>query len=214
MIHPAFVSLLVFIVFTSCTPRKFLTEIYTSDFEMANEGEVIQIPTTIEFSFPVKDKDDVIKRAQQKTLPFLSKGSTMELSTARFGKTLTIQTKFPMGNKSVLAEKQAGALFHIVVEKDRLFIVPTKSLEKLNETLKEISFGLDVDLPPTRTVFRIISDSRNDFTISAIAVFSNNKAYLGFDKTLKRRDSVEIEFSGDDGSVYKEINPFLKYSAE
>lgn len=207
-ILPVFSLLFLF----SCTPRKFLVEIYSSDFDAANEGGITQIPATVEFSFMVKNKDEMIELAKKKTLPFLSKDSSMELSKATFGKTLTIKTKFPLGKKSVLEDKEPNALFHIVAQDNRVFVEPTASLKKLNKSLKEISFGLDVDLPPTRTIFRVISDSRKDFNLSAIAVFSDNKAYLQFEKTLKRRDSVEVEFRGDEGSVYGEINPFLKYS--
>lgn len=208
-ILPVFSLLFLF----SCTPRKFLVEIYTSDFDAANEGEITQVPVTVEFSFMVKDKDEMIELAKKKTMPFLSKDSSMELSKATFGKTLTIKTKFPLGKKSVLEDKEPNALFHIVAQDNRVFVEPTDSLKKLNKSLKEISFGLDVDLPPTRTIFRLISDSRKDFNLSAIAVFSDNKAYLQFEKNLKRRDSVEVEFRGDEGSVYGEINPFLKYSS-
>ena len=94
-----------------CTPRKFLVEIYSSDFDAANQGEITQIPVTIEFSFMVKDKDEMIELAKKKTLPFLSKDSSMELSKATFGKTLTIKTKFPLGEKSVLEEKELPTRF-------------------------------------------------------------------------------------------------------
>ena len=208
----AIIPVFSLLFFFSCTPKKFLVEIYSSDFDAANEGEVTQVPVTVEFSFMVKDKDEMIELAKKKTLPFLSKDSSMELSKATFGKTLTIKTKFPLGKKSVLEDKEPNALFHIVAQDNRVFVESTDSLKKLNKSLKEISFGLDVDLPPTRTIFRVISDSRKDFNLSAIAVFSDNKAYLQFEKTLKRRDSVEVEFRGDEGSVYGEINPFLKYS--
>ena len=161
----------------------------------------------------ISGRPEMIELAKNKTMPFLSKDSSMELSKATFGKTLTIKTKFPLGKKSVLEDKEPNALFHIVAQDNRVFVEPTDSLKKLNKSLKEISFGLDVDLPPTRTIFRVISDSRKDFNLSAIAVFSDNKAYLQFEKTLKRRDSVEVEFRGDEGSVYGEINPFLKYSS-
>lgn len=208
------ISFFSLLYFSSCTPRKFLVEVYSSDFEAANEGEIIQIPATVEFSFMVKDKDEMIELAKQKTLPFLSEDSSMELSKATFGKTLTIKTEFPLGKKHVLQEKETEALFHVVIDDDQVFIEPTATLEKLNKSLKEISFGLDVDLPPTKTIFRIISDSRKEFNLSATAVFSDNKAYLEFEKSLKRRDSLEVEFRGDDGSIYSEITPFLKYSFE
>ena len=48
-------------------------EVYSSDFEAANEGEIIQIPATVEFSFMVKDKDEMIELAKQKTTPFCLK---------------------------------------------------------------------------------------------------------------------------------------------
>ena len=200
--------------FSSCTPRKFLIEVYSSDFEAVNEGEIIQIPATVEFSIMLKDKDEMIELAKQKTLPFLSEDSSMELNKATIGETLTIKTEFPLGKKRVLQEKETEALFHVVVDDDRVFVEPTAILGKLNKSLKEISFALYVDFPPTKTIFRIISDSRKELNLSATAAFSDNKAYLEFKKSLKRRDSIEVEFRGDDGSIYSEITPFLKYSFE
>jgi len=38
----------------------------------------------------------------------------------------------------------------------------------------------------------------------------SKKPYLNYSKTLNRRDSVEIEFKGDSGSVYSEIYPVLE----
>jgi len=42
-------------------------------------------------------------------------------------------------------------------------------------------------------------------TVLATAVFSGKKPYLHFEKSIKRRKSVEVEFKGGDDSVYKEI---------
>ena len=43
--------------------------------------------------------------------------------------------------------------------------------------------------------------------VSATAVFSEKKPYLHFEKDIKKRKSVVIDFKGGDGSVYSEIAP-------
>ena len=68
---------------------------------------------------------------------------------------------------------------------------------------------LSLDLPAEETTFRVSSDSRKLVEVLATAVFVSKKPYLQFSKELNRRDSVEITFSGKEGSVYSEIPPRL-----
>ena len=71
---------------------------------------------------------------------------------------------------------------------------------------------LGFSLPADDTNFRVISDSRNEVTVGATAVFFSEKPYLYFSKTLKRRDEAEIVFKGGEGSVYSEIDPVIYFA--
>ena len=84
---------------------------------------------------------------------------------------------------------------------------PTETLKKLDKELSNINFMLGVELPAKDISFRVVSDSKDKVNVSATAVFSEKKPYLHFEKGIKKRKSIVIDFKGGDGSVYSEIAP-------
>ena len=70
---------------------------------------------------------------------------------------------------------------------------------------------LGFELPADDTNFRVISDSRNDVSVLATAVFVSEKPYLYFEKILKKRGEAEIVFKGGSDSVYSEIYPEIYF---
>ncbi len=53
------VSLLIFGVLSGCKPDSIELTLYTTDLEMAREGEVIEVPLTVAYSMMGKDDDNV-----------------------------------------------------------------------------------------------------------------------------------------------------------
>ena len=66
---------------------------------------------------------------------------------------------------------------------------------------------LGLDFPAKTTQVSVVSDSRETKELLAVAVFVDKKPHLIFEKTLARRDSVDLVFKGGDGSVYSEVEP-------
>ena len=64
---------------------------------------------------------------------------------------------------------------------------------------------LDLDMPAKSTIVRLIGDMTESPQLTAIAVFVDEKPELVLKKSIKRRETVEFEFNGEDASVYSEV---------
>ena len=66
---------------------------------------------------------------------------------------------------------------------------------------------LGAELPANSTMIRFVGDLEKGPEIMALAVFSDNKPELIFRQTVDRRQNVEIDYRGGDGSVYSGLSP-------
>ena len=198
---------------TSCSPSTVDVSIYTTDIDVAQEGEVVEVPLIASFSL-YGDDDGELESASLIAEKYLSKDSIFSQSSGDWGETLVIETTIPMGTldslENYLASNNRVAVL-LVQGSDEIEISlnSTDYADALNSELSDINFMLGFELPGDTTNFRVISDSRNDVQVDATAVFVSEKPYLYYSKVLKRRGEAEIVFKGTSDSVYSEINPLI-----
>ena len=205
------VLLIVFL--TSCSPNNLEVSIYTSDIDIAQEGEVLEVPVMASFSL-YSDDDGELESASQIAEKYLAPDSIFSQSSGDWGETLVIETTIPMGTldslQNYLASNNRVAVLLVQgVDEIEISLSSTDYADALNSELSDINFMLGFELPGDSTNFRVISDSRNEVQVDATAVFVSEKPYLYYSKVLKRRDEAEIVFKGTTDSVYSEINPLI-----
>jgi hypothetical protein len=206
-------SILLIAFLTSCSPSTVDVSIYTTDIDVAQEGEVVEVPVTASFSL-YGDDDGELESASLIAEKYLSKDSIFSQSSGDWGEIFVVETTIPMGTldslQNYLASNNRVAVL-LVEGSDEIEISlnSTDYADALNSELSDINFMLGFELPGDSTNFRVISDSRNDVQVDATAVFVSEKPYLYYSKVLKRRGEAEIVFKGTSGSVYSEINPLI-----
>ena len=198
---------------TSCSPSNVAVSIYTTDIDIAQEGEVLEVPVTASFSL-YSDDDGELESASQIAEKYLAPDSIFSQSSGDWGETLVIETTIPMGTldslQNYLASNNRVAVLLVQgVDEIEISLSSTDYADALNSELSDINFMLGFELPGDSTNFRVISDSRNEVQVDATAVFVSEKPYLYYSKVLKRRDEAEIVFKGTTDSVYSEINPLI-----
>ena len=204
---------LLILFLTSCSPSNVAVSIYTTDIDIAQEGEVLEVPVTASFSL-YSDDDGELESASQIAEKYLAPDSIFSQSSGDWGETLVIETTIPMGTldslQNYLASNNRVAVLLVQgVDEIEISLSSTDYADALNSELSDINFMLGFELPGDSTNFRVISDSRNEVQVDATAVFVSEKPYLYYSKVLKRRDEAEIVFKGTTDSVYSEINPLI-----
>ena len=215
------IGLIVSVVFLSaCTPSSTDISLYTSDVEVALEGEVIEVPIKAVFTLFGDDEDGDLDKATIIATKYISPDSVFSQSEGDWGDTLVIETTIPLGTQQSLENYLASNNRVAILLVERIdeygeinvSVRATEFAAALDSELSDINFMLGFSLPADDTNFRVISDSRNEVTVDATAVFVSEKPYLYFSKTLKRRDEAEIVFKGGEGSVYSEIDPVIYFA--
>ena len=167
------VLLIVFL--TSCSPSNVAVSIYTTDIDIAQEGEVLEVPVTASFSL-YSDDDGELESASQIAEKYLAPDSIFSQSSGDWGETLVIETTIPMGTldslQNYLASNNRVAVLLVQgVDEIEISLSSTDYADALNSELSDINFMLGFELPGDSTNFRVISDSRNEVQVDASAVF-------------------------------------------
>ena len=81
------VLLIVFL--TSCSPSNVAVSIYTTDIDIAQEGEVLEVPVTASFSL-YSDDDGELESASQIAEKYLAPDSIFSHASGDWGETLVI----------------------------------------------------------------------------------------------------------------------------
>jgi len=206
-------SVLLIVFLTSCSPSNVEVSIYTTDIDVVQEGEVLEVPVIASFSL-YSDDDGELESASQIAEKYLAPDSIFSQSSGDWGEILVIETTIPMGTldslQNYLASNNRVAVLLVQGDDEiEISLNSTDYADALNSELSDINFMLGFELPGDSTNFRVISDSRNEVQVDATAVFVSEKPYLYYSKVLKRRDEAEIVFKGTTDSVYSEINPLI-----
>ena len=206
----AFVSILSIVllsVFPGCKPDKIEVEIYTSDVQQVSTGDIVEIPLTAIFSLIGEDTSGNLPRASAVAKHYLNENAEFKISKGDWGDALIVKCKIPMGTEasinSYLANNRRPLAF--VVDGSSVMLKSTQHIGSLNRELSGINMMLDLDMPAKSTIVRLIGDMTESPQLTAIAVFVDEKPELVLKKSIKRRETVEFEFNGEDASVYSEV---------
>jgi hypothetical protein len=209
-------------VLSCCAPNKIEMIVYTSDIELASEGEIIEIPLIAKFSMMGETED--LEEISQLAKKYLHPDSTLEKIKGDWGDVIVVSTKIPMGTSVTLKEyaQQNRRLMNLLVSDvdgsidNKSLIVTinaTNEFEEFNTLITNVNFMLGFDLPAALTNVRVISDSKNDNIVTGNSIWVNEKAYVQLNKKLSRREEVELGFKGSEDSIYSQvpIKFFIKY---
>ena len=160
-----------------------------------------------------KDEENLLGKSTSIAKRYLSKGSKFSRSKSQFGERLVIETKIPLSKKApykkFIKEKGKRAAVVGVFGKKLYFLVSKPGRTALNKELKKVNYMISLDKTIKRACYRIVSDSRKKYKVSAYAVWVSGKPYLYYKKILKRRDEALLTFKGDDGSIYSQLNHYI-----
>ena len=96
------ILILSLFILPACKPEKLQIEVYTSDIQSVNEGEVLEVPLKVEFSIIGEDKNNELPKATDLAKKYLPEDSEFEITKGTFGNVMTIVTSIPMGTKKSL----------------------------------------------------------------------------------------------------------------
>jgi hypothetical protein len=203
------VSLALLIIISGCKPDKMEIEVYTSDIQKASSEGVVELPLTATFSMIGEDTEGVLPKAKAVAKRYLNDKAEFKFSKGDWGDVMVIKCTVPMGTAAAL--KTYLAKHHrplaLTIDKSTITLDKTEHLERLSQDLSGINMMLDADLPAKSTMIRFVGDLEKGPEIMAIAVFSDNKPELIFHQAVERRQNVEIDYRGGDGSVYSGLPP-------
>ena len=94
-------SLLLIAFLSSCSPSTVDVSIYTTDIDIAQEGEVLEVPVMASFSL-YGDDDGELESASLIAEKYLAPDSIFSQSSGDWGETLVIETTIPMGTRGSL----------------------------------------------------------------------------------------------------------------
>ncbi|MBI76415.1 MAG: hypothetical protein CMM53_01340 [Rhodospirillaceae bacterium] len=202
-------------VLAGCKADKAEVTLYTSDIEDAVAGKVVEVPVKATFRIMGKDKKNLLGKSVAVAKKYLSKGSKFTRSKGQFGENLVIETKIPMGKIGPLKNslKTMGQRLAAVVINSsgkRLdFMISKRGRLALNKELRKINYMLSLDKVIKSAMYRVISDSRKKYKVTAYAVWVSKKPYLSYTKILNRRDEAVLTFKGGSDSIYSQLRHFI-----
>jgi len=203
------VSLALLFIMSGCKPAKMEIEVYTSDIQKASSEGVVKLPLTATFSMMGEDTEGVLPKAKAVAKRYLNDKAEFKFSKGDWGDVMVIKCTVPMGTaaalKTYLAKNHRP--FALTIDKSTVTLDKTEHLERLSQDLSGINMMLGAELPANSTMIRFVGDLEKGPEIMAIAVFSDNKPELIFRQAVDRRQNVEIDYRGGDGSVYSELPP-------
>ena len=89
--------ILITLISIGCKPDNLEIEVYTSDVESAQEGDVISVPVKASFSLMGDDESGDLERARIAAMEYLSGESEFTIASGDMGKSIRIVTEIPMG---------------------------------------------------------------------------------------------------------------------
>ena len=213
------------VMLVGCNPDYVKVDLYTSDFSDSLEGKIINVPLEMKFSGHLGDeKDDVVQRIIQLSKKYLGADTEYTRSKGDFGdEVIIVKSQAPMGPSSslkVFLTKRENSNLPLGLSIDRkefsIKLVTTEALGRFNQELAAINFMLSIDMIPKTLTYNVVSDEKLRYQVVGYAAFVNEKPHLKFMQTLDRRESVAVDFSGGDGSIWKgdELRPSVSIIPE
>jgi hypothetical protein len=96
-------------------------------------------------------------------------------------------------------------VLYLEVDQDVATLRRTQHLDVLGRELRRINAMLGVSLPARSTIISLVGERPpKSMVVEATAVFVNDRAVLHMREPVVNRRTLNIRFSGQDGSVYKD----------
>lgn len=121
-----------------------------------------------------------------------------------------------MGTEDKLEEHQrkttAPLQLKVNTKNNSVILVTDESLNQFNKQMLSINFMLQIEMIPSTLTYNIVSDEKTVYQVSGNSVFVNEKPHLEFQKLLKRRESIALDYSGEEGSIWKSetLRPWVR----
>ena len=192
---------------SGCKPDELEFTVYSSDLEQAEKGELVEVPLTARFSMVGKDEKGVLQQARELAKQWLPEDCRFEVTAAQFGDKLSVETKVPMIAKSKAQEviQAKRPVLYLEVDQGVATLRRTQHLDVLGRELRRINAMLGVSLPARSTIISLVGERPpKSMVVEATAVFVNDRAVLHMREPVVNRRTLNIRFSGQDGSVYKD----------
>ena len=194
-----------------CKPDYLRVDLYTSDYASVLNGEAITVPVEMKFSGHVSDENDDLQKIIQISKKYLGKTAEYTRSNGDLGdEVIVIKSQLPMALETHLSlhlnkleNKNLPMGLALNSKNFSVYLVTTEALERFNQELSVVNFMLTVEMIPETLTYNVVSDERTRYQVVGHAVFVNGKPHLKFTKFLDRRESVAVDFSGEDGSIWK-----------
>jgi hypothetical protein len=201
--------LFAIVLLSGCKPDKMEIEVYTSDIHKAITEGVVEVPLTVTFSIMGKDDEGNLPKASEVAKRYLDEKAEFKMSKGDWGDVMVVKCSVPMGTEAALQAYLESNLrpFALTINGSIVKLGATQHLKSMNQDLGGINMMLDVDIPAKGTIVRIVGDMADAPEVTAIAVFVDKKPELVFRKKIERRVSVDIDYKGEDASVYSELEP-------
>lgn len=213
-----FAIILLSVIVSGCKPDYVKIDIYTSDFNDAIANQIVQVPVEMRFSGHFgEDQEDEIKQVIQLSKKFLGESAEYTRSKGQFGdEVIVIKVQVPMGTEDNLRKHQekiaAPLQLRVNTKNNSVILVTDESLNQFNKQMLSINFMLQIEMIPSTLTYNIVSDEKTVYQISGNSVFVNEKPHLEFQKLLKRRESIALDYSGEIGSIWKSeaLRPWVR----
>jgi hypothetical protein len=193
---------------SACTPDELELTVYSSDVQAAASGEAVEIPAIVTFSMVGEDDKGLLRQASDLASRWLPPDSKIEITKSQFGKKLVVETKVPLMSKPRANEivQAKRPLIYLEVDGSRVTLRKTSHLDVLNRELRNMNMMLGVSMPARSTTVALVGDRPpKGLTLGATAVFVNDRPVLELKEPIAHRRTINISFSGRDGSVYKDM---------
>ena len=196
----------------ACQPEEVKVEIYTSDIQGAQKGKLYEVPAVLKFSAVTEDILDSIEAVKKAMVKYLGEEGEIKVGESDFGKSLIVKMKIPLADSMNMGEfllqnKRIAALW---VEGNKVTFSTTPQITELNRELQKINFMLSIEFPAEHNILKLVGDLDDPPKINATAVFVDESAELIYQSKIEKRQSIEIDFRGGEGSVYSKIRPFFE----
>lgn len=191
----------------SCNPDSIEMEIYTSDIQVAM-SRIVEIPATVSFNI-YSDDNDSTQSTIEIAKKYLGKDVEIKTSKADYGKNIIVKCKIPMSTQQIIDKNNKNNMspFALIIDGSKVTFAKTNTLDEMNNEISSNNMMISIDMPSKKTMIRIIGDSANPASVSAVAVFVDDKPELQFACNIEKRSSIQMLFNGDSSSVYSEIPP-------
>lgn len=201
------------LVLSGCDPDELEVEVYTSDVELALEGEIVDVPITVVFSLLGEDEEGTFDKVIEQIGAMLHPDTKFTKAEGNYKESLIIESKIAMCIGENLQNVTYNTPFILEVFKRddgsaRVELKETNNRERISTVLSDINLMLSLGDRAEETRIRVISDSKDPVALHAVSVWVPAATTI-LNESLERRGSKELTYKGGDSSIYSQFSPYF-----